>query len=68
MTVLYICYNVKILECNSYAAENVMREKITRESIKKIEEIETEKAILEKIDEKEKDFKRQIGLRQGQKQ
>ena len=65
LIVLYICYNIKILECNSYAAENVMREKITRESIKKIEEIETEKAIVEKIEEKEKNFKRQIGLRQG---
>ena len=64
--VLYICYNIKIIECNSWAAENVMRERITRESIKKIDEIETEKEIMERIEEKEKNFKRQISLRQEQ--
>ena len=63
---LYICYNIKIIECNSWAAENVMRERITRESIKKIDEIETEKEIMERIEEKEKNFKRQISLRQEQ--
>ena len=67
LIVLYICYNIKILECNSYAAENVMRERITRESKKKIEEIETEKEIINKIESKEKEFKRQIGIRQSQK-
>ncbi len=66
LIVLYICYNIKIIECNSWAAENVMRERITRESIKKIEEIETEKEIMERIEEKEKNFKRQISLRQEQ--
>lgn len=64
MIVLYIAYNIKILECNSYAAENVMRERITRESIKKIDEIETEKEIMKRIEEKEANFKRQISLRQ----
>ena len=64
LIVLYICYNIKILECNSWASENVMRERITRESIKKIDEIETEKEIMNRIEEKEKNFKRQIGLRQ----
>ena len=43
-----------------------MRERITRESIKKIDEIETEREIMEKIEEKEKNFKRQISLRQEQ--
>ncbi len=66
LIVLYICYNIKILECNSWAAENVMRERITRESIKKIDEIETEKEIMNRIEEKEKNFKRQISLRQEQ--
>ena len=64
--VLYIFYNIKILERNSYAAENVMRERITRESIKKIDEIETEREIMGRIEEKEKNFKRQISLRQEQ--
>lgn len=39
---LYICYEIRIREANSFAAENVMREHITRESLKKIDEIETE--------------------------
>lgn len=64
LIVLYICYNIKILESNSWASENVMRERITRESIKKIDEIESEKEIMNRIEEKEKNFKRQIGLRQ----
>ena len=67
LIVLYICYNIKILECNSYAAENVMRERITRESIKKIDEIETERETIKKIEEKEANFKRQISIRQEQK-
>jgi len=66
LIVLYICYNIKILECNSVASENVMRERITRESIKKIDELETEKEIMNRINEKEKNFKRQISLRQEQ--
>ena len=41
--VLCICYQIKIFEANSWASENVMRERVTRESLKKIEEIETEK-------------------------
>lgn len=67
LIVLYICYNIKILECNSYAAENVMRERITRESIKKIDEIETERETMKRIEEKEANFKRQISIRQEQK-
>ena len=66
LIVLYICNNIKILGSNSYASENVMREKITRESIKKIEEIEEEKLITKKIENQEKEFKRQIGIRQEQ--
>ena len=34
---LYICYELKICEMNSYAAENVVRQQITRESLKKID-------------------------------
>ena len=37
---LYICYQIRIAEANSWAAENVMRQQITRESLKKIDEIE----------------------------
>ncbi len=67
LIVLYLCYNIKILECNSYAAENITRERITRESIKKIDEIETERETIKRIEDKEKNFKRQITNRQSNK-
>ena len=58
--VLYICYQVKVYECNSLASENVMRERVTRESIKKIEEKEEEQLkINRKLINQEK-FKKQI--------
>lgn len=55
---LYICYELKICEMNSYAAENVVREQLTNESLKKIEEIEEEKAKVERKIKKEKDFEK----------
>ena len=58
--VLCICYQIKIFEANSWASENVMRERITRESLKKIEEIEVEKQKQERKDKKQKAFKKQI--------
>ena len=66
LVVLYICYNIKILGSNSYAAENIMRERITRESIKKIEDIENETIIKQRIEKKDIDFKKQINIRQNQ--
>lgn len=35
---LYICCQIRIAECNSWAAENVMRQQVTQESMKKIDE------------------------------
>ena len=58
--VLCICYQIKIFERNSWASENVMRERVTRESLKKIEEIETEQIKQERKDKKQKAFKKQI--------
>jgi F0F1-type ATP synthase gamma subunit len=58
--VLCICYQIKIFEANSWASENVMRERVTRESMKKIDEIETEKARQERKEKKQKAFKKQI--------
>ena len=58
--VLCICYQIKIFEANSWASENVMRERVTRESMKKIDEIETEKAREERKEKKQKAFKKQI--------
>ena len=54
---LYICYEIKICEMNSFAAENVIRQTITRESLKKIDEIEAEKTKEERKIKKQKDFK-----------
>ena len=58
--VLCICYQIKIFESNSWASENVMRERVTRESLKKIEEIETEQIKQERKEKKQKAFKKQI--------
>ena len=40
---LFICYEKKIAKTKSWAAEKVMRQKKTRESLKKIDEIKIEK-------------------------
>lgn len=53
---LYICYELKICEMNSYAAENVVRQQITSESLKKIDEIEEEKFKEERKIRKQKEF------------
>ena len=58
--VLSICYRIKIFESNSHASENVMRERVTRESLKKIEEMETEQLKEERKQKKQKAFKKQI--------
>lgn len=57
---LYLCYEIKICEMNSYAAENVVRQQITRESLKKIDELEEEKAMVERKTKKQKDFQKII--------
>jgi hypothetical protein len=57
---LYICYEIKICEMNSYAAENVVRQQITRESLKKIDELEEEKTMVERKAKKQKDFQKII--------
>lgn len=38
----YICYQLRISECNSRAAENVLRSQITKEALEKIKEKEEE--------------------------
>ena len=55
---LYVCYELKICEMNSYAAENVVRQQLTNESLKKIDEIEEEKAKYTRKVKKEKDFQK----------
>lgn len=55
---LYVCYEIRIREANSYAAENVMRESITRESLKKIDEIGLEKNRVSRKQNKYRKFKK----------
>lgn len=57
---LYICYQIKMLESNSWASENVMRERVTRESIDKIETLEEEKRQQIQKEQKYQQFKKQI--------
>jgi len=57
---LYICYEIRIREANSNASENVMREGVTRESLKKIDEIETETKRVVRKQNKYHTFKKNI--------
>lgn len=57
---LYIGYEIQIAEASSWAAENVMRQLVTKESLDKIEKIEEEKKNLERKEKKNKDFKKII--------
>lgn len=57
---LYISYEIQIAESSSWAAENVMRQMVTKESLDKIERIETEKKNLERKNKKNIAFKKII--------
>lgn len=57
---LYICYEIKIREMNSYAAENVVRQQITHESLKKIDEIEEANQKIERKKKNKKNFQKLI--------
>lgn len=41
--VLYLLYEIRVCVENSYASENIMRQEITKESLKKIDEMEEER-------------------------
>lgn len=56
----YISYQLKIADASSFAAENVMRQQITRESLKKIDELEYYKEREKSKEKKEKDFRKII--------
>ena len=60
MISIAICYQIKVFESNSWASANVMRQKITRASIDKIDKIEKEKKLEEVKSKKEASFKKQI--------
>lgn len=57
---IYICYKIRIAETNSWASENLMRQQITRESLKKIDEIDSETLRKELKQKKSRDFKKLI--------
>ena len=57
---LSICYQIKMFESNSFASENIMREKITSESLDRIDKMEYEKNLKETKEKKEESFKKQI--------
>lgn len=57
---LMICYQIKIFESNSFASENVMREKITSESIDKIKKKEEEDRIRTLKEKNAESFRKQI--------
>lgn len=65
MVSLYICHQLKIMEQNSYASENVMRQQVTRESLKKIDELKEEKDKVIRKEEKYKKFQKQISNYRG---
>lgn len=60
LIVLYLCYQLKIIETNSWASENVMRERTTRESLKKIKDRNEEKEKQIRKEKKYQSFKKQI--------
>lgn len=56
--VLYLSYEIKVAIENSYASENVARQKLTTESLKKLDEIEEEEIRAERKTNNEKAFKK----------
>lgn len=58
--VLYLSYEIRVAVENSYASENVMRQSITNESLKKIDEIEIENKRVERKERNKKSFKKVV--------
>jgi len=56
--VLYLSYEIKIATENSYASENIQRQMVTKESLKKIDEIEETKRTQLRKEVKMKNFKK----------
>lgn len=56
----YLNYEVKIADVNSYASENIMRQNVTSESLKKIEERELEAWMEERKEKTQKEFSKVI--------
>ena len=59
---LYLSYEIKVAVENSYASENLMRQMITKESLKKIDEIEEAQRIRSIKLRKMKNLKKQLDI------
>lgn len=57
---LYLSYEIKIAQDNSYASENVMRQTITKQSLDKLKEIKEEKTKEQRKITKQKNFKKTL--------
>ena len=57
---LYLGYEIKVAVENSYASENIMRQMITKESLKKIDEIEEQNQRAERKKKQIKSLKKQL--------
>ena len=60
MITTYVSFETKITVINSLASENIMRQNSTSESLKKIDEIETNKMLKERKEKKEKEFQKLV--------
>ena len=56
----YICYQLRMCECNSRAAENVLRSQITKLALDKIDEKEEEQLNLERKEKTEKSIMKTV--------
>ena len=56
--VLYVSYEIRIATENSYAAENVMRQAVTKQSLEKIDEIEAENKRIERKEKNAESYKK----------
>ena len=57
---MYLSYEIRIATENSYASENVARQMLTKESLRKIDEIEEENLRIERKEKNAKGFKKVI--------
>lgn len=58
MITTYINFEIKLTAINSFAAENIMRQNSTSESLKKIDAMEEEKQLAERKEKNEKEFQK----------
>ncbi len=60
MTISCLVYEVRIALASAYAAENIMRQNATTESLKKLDEIETEEQRVERTERTQAAFRKTI--------